>query len=122
MRRVDQVKLFRLREVVNDDLRAVRLERFFDELDVQRMDLIVVLRLLVREHEVQRDLIGLIDHGPVAANHLAHVKAEHAGDGLEVLFATRDEIGGGVGFVRMGPEDDNVTETGDNLWYIRFHT
>jgi hypothetical protein len=42
--------------------------------------LIVVLGFFIREHEVQADLIGLIDYGPMAGNHFANVELQDAGD------------------------------------------
>lgn len=108
-----------LLEVVDDDLGAVRLERLFDELDMEGMHLIVILGLLVGEHEVQRDLVGLINDRSMASDHLAHVIAQHPGDGLEILFAASQEVGDCVGFVRMGPKNDNVREHGYDGLIVR---
>ena len=44
-------------EIVDDHLLAHALEHAFDELNVERMNLIIVLGFLVRKHEVERNLI-----------------------------------------------------------------
>ena len=84
------------------------------------MHLVIVLRLFAGEDGVERDLVGLIHDRPRAADHFADVKMRQAGNGLEKFFAAGDDGVRCVGFRRVGPENDNVTETGDNLWYC-FH-
>jgi hypothetical protein len=39
-------------EIVNHDLLAIRFERFFNKLNVERVNLILVLRLFAREYQV----------------------------------------------------------------------
>ena len=63
-------------EVVNNDFFPKRLA-VIDELQVLGMDLIIVLRLLIREDEVEGDLIGLINYGAMAADHFPHVEVKH---------------------------------------------
>jgi hypothetical protein len=94
-------------EVVHDDLRP-EVTAVLDELHVLGMDLIVVLSLLVGEDEVEGDLIGLVDDGAVAADHLAHVELEHPRDVLEVLIAPGEEQVRSLRVGGIGPEDDDV--------------
>jgi hypothetical protein len=75
---------------------------------MQRMHLIIILRLLAGENRVERDLISPIHDRPRAANHFADVKMRQAGNGLEKFFGTSDDFIGGFGLGRIGPEYDNV--------------
>lgn len=72
------------------------------------MHLIIVLRLLVGEDEVQRDLIRLVHHRAVAADHFAHVEVQHAGDRREILLSAGNQLIGGLRVGGVGPENDNV--------------
>ena len=87
---------------------AVRLERFLDEFKVERVHLVIVLRLLGLELDVQRDLIALIHHAPVARNHFADVKILHPGNPRKVMLRARHEFFGGGRLFRKGPKDDDV--------------
>ncbi len=95
-------------EIVNDDFGAVRLEAFLHEFQVERMDLVIVLRLFGIELDVKRHLVGLIDNGAVTGRHSADVKRANARDGFEVLIGARDKVLRGLRLVRIGPENDNV--------------
>jgi hypothetical protein len=98
----------RLLEIVNGDLFADAFENLLNEINVQRMHLIIVLRLLGRENEIERDLIGLIHDGAMAANHFADVKLQHARNGLEILIGPGDQFFRRVGLRRIRPENDYV--------------
>ena len=104
-----------LLEVVNEDLFADALEDFFDEFHMQRMHLIIVLRLFARENEVERDLIRLVHDWAVAADHLADVELEHAGDGLEILVGAGDEFIRRAGLRRIRPKNDYVRKHAGGL-------
>ena len=82
----------------------------FDELQMFRMNLVLILGLLAGEDQVQGDLIRLIHHRTRAANHPAHVKLDDARDGPQVLLATGNEFIGGFGVGGVGPENDDVRE------------
>lgn len=99
---------FRLLEIVNEHFGADALEAFFNELHMQRVHLVIVLRLLGGEHEIECDLIGLIHHGAMAADHFADVEAQHTGDGFEILVCASDQFIRRIGLRRIRPEDDNV--------------
>src|ERR1041385_850282 len=47
-------------KIINHTAGAIRLESFFDEFQVQRMDLIIVLRLFVWKDKVESNLVALI--------------------------------------------------------------
>lgn len=72
------------------------------------MDLVGFLGLLVGEHEVEGDLVGLVHHGAMAGNHLADVEVEDSRDVPQILLGAGDEFIGGVGLGGIGPEDDDV--------------
>lgn len=97
-------------EIVNDDFDAVRLERFFDKLDVLRVDLVIGLLLFVFELKIECNLVTLIHHIPVAGDHPANMEAGYAGDRAQVFFCAGDQFIGGVGFIGICPEDDDVRE------------
>ena len=71
---------FPLLKIVNDDFFNEGFYAVRDELQVLRMDLIIVLRLLVGEDGVKRDLVSLVNDGPRAANHFTDVKMRQARD------------------------------------------
>jgi len=106
-------------EVVNDGLHAELLEYLFHEFDVAWVDLIGVLGGLVREDQVQGDLIGLIDDRAGGANHFAGVIMEKAGDVAKVFVTACQQGLGRGGIRRVGPEDDNVGEHGVRDHFIR---
>ena len=108
-------------EVVNDNFFHEGFYALGDEFEVLGMDLVIVLGLLAGENRVQRDLIGLVHDGALAADHLADVEMREAGDGLEEFMGAGDDGIGGLGFGGVGPENDDVTETGANICYIWFH-
>jgi hypothetical protein len=95
-------------KVVNDDFFYERLDAVLDELQMLRMGLVFVFCFFIGEPDVQRDLIRLFDHGPVARNHFSHVKREHAGNGFQIFIGAGHHLVGGVGPGRIGPENDNV--------------
>jgi hypothetical protein len=49
-------------QIVNDGAPAIWFERFLHELDVERVELIVILQSLVRELQIERHLIRLVDY------------------------------------------------------------
>ena len=72
------------------------------------MDLVVVLRLLVVELEVQRDLVALLDDRPFAFHHAPDVETVYAGDGAQIFLHACDQGVGGIGDFGFRPEDDDV--------------
>jgi hypothetical protein len=95
-------------KIVNHHLLADLLENIFDKLNVLRMYLVLILSLLAGENGVERDLIGLIHHRPMAADHLAHVKVDQAGNILQVLVRPGDKFIRRVWLCGIGPKDDDV--------------
>src|SRR5438128_1386 len=71
-------------KIVDDAFDAVWFESFLDKLQVQRMDLVFILRFLIRKDQVQSDLIALLHHRAMTGRHFADVKAEHPGNGLQI--------------------------------------
>lgn len=72
------------------------------------MDLILVLRLFIRENQIQRDLVGLVYDVAVAAYHFAHMKLDHPGNGLQELVAPGNETFRGLGIGWIRPKNYNV--------------
>ena len=70
--------------------------------------MIVVLGFLVREDQVEGDLVGLVDDWAMAGNHFADVIVEDARDGFKELIGTGNEFVGGFGVAWIGPENDDV--------------
>ena len=75
-----------------------------------RMDLVGVLSGFVGEHQVQGDLVGLVDDGAMAADHAADVVMECPWDAAKVLFCAGDQVIGGVGLRGIGPKNHDVRE------------
>jgi hypothetical protein len=73
-----------------------------------RMRLIFVFRVLVRENNVQRDLITLLHDGAIALHHFAGAKFNNARNVLEKLICRREQFIGRDKIVRVGPEDNDV--------------
>ena len=95
-------------KIIYHGLRADAFEYLLHEFNVQRMELVGVLRCFVAKNDVKGDLIGLIHHRPVAARHLAYVKVEHPGDWLEILVRAGNEFIRSFRIVRVGPKNNNV--------------
>ena len=101
-------KRFLVFKVVDHHAFAAGFEDFFNKVHVQRVFLVGVLGGFILKHEVQRDLVGLIDHIAVAGGHFAAVIMQHARAGLEVLLGAGQQFLGGIGHIGFGPENDNV--------------
>ena len=95
-------------EVVHDDLHAVRLEVFRDELLVQRMNLIGFLCCLALKLDTQRDLIALLHHGSMTWRHAAHVEIHNARHIAEVFVRASNEVIGGTWLAWIGPENNDM--------------
>ena len=97
-----------LLEIVNYNPLAGRLENLFHELKVQRMRLIIILRLLAREHNIEGNLIRLVHHRPVAGRHLADMKVNNTRDRRQIFLCAGDEFVGRLGMGRIGPKNHDV--------------
>ena len=95
-------------EIVDHHAFAAGFEDFFNKVHVQGVLLIGVLRGFVLKHEVQRHLVGLIDHIAVAGDHLPAVIMQYTRAGLEVLLCAGQQFIGGIGHIGFGPENDDV--------------
>ena len=101
-------KRFLVLEIVDHHAFAAGFEDFFNKVHVQGVLLIGVLRGFVLKHEVQRHLVGLIDHIAVAGDHLPAVIMQYTRAGLEVLLCASQQFLGGIGHIGFGPENDDV--------------
>ena len=97
-----------LLEVVNDGLLAAGLEDLFNKLQMERVNLVGLFRLLVGENEVQCDLVALVHDAALAGRHSADMKAQNALDRTKVAFRPGKQLLGGVRDFRAGPENDNM--------------
>ena len=95
-------------EIVDHHAFAAGFKDFFHKVHVQRVLLIGVLRGFVLKHEVQRHLVGLINHITVAGDHFPAVIMQYARAGLEVLLCAGQQFLGGIGYIGFGPENDDV--------------
>ena len=101
-------KRFLVLEIVDHHAFAAGFEDFFHKVHVQRVLLIGVLRGFVLKHEVQCNLVGLINHITVAGDHFSAVIMQYARAGLEVLLGAGQQFLGGIGHIGFGPENDDV--------------
>ena len=95
-------------EIVDHYAFAAGFEDFFNKVHVQGVLLIGVLRGFVLKHEVQCNLVGLINHITVAGDHFPAVIMQYARAGLEVLLGAGQQFLGGIGHIGFGPENDDV--------------
>jgi hypothetical protein len=95
-------------KIVNDAAGAVRLENLFDEFDVLRVCLVIVLRFFAVEGDIQRDLVALLDHRPLARHHSANVKMNDAWLDTEIFFRAGDECIGSFRVFGFRPKNDDV--------------
>ena len=101
-------KRFLVLEIVDHHSFAAGFEDFFHKVHVQGVLLIGVLRGFVLKHEVQRHLVGLINHITVAGDHFPAVIMQYTRAGLEVLLCAGQQFLGGIGHIGFGPENDDV--------------
>ena len=101
-------KRFLVFKVVDHHAFAAGFEDFFNKVHVQGVLLIGVLRGFVLKHEVQCNLVGLINHITVAGDHFPAVIMQYARAGLEVLLGAGQQFLGGIGHIGFGPENDDV--------------
>jgi hypothetical protein len=95
-------------EIVHDAAIADFLENFFDEFHVHGVDLVIVLRFFVVENQVQRHLIRLVNHRPMALDHAADVEVLHSLNRAQVLLGAGDQFIGRLRIIRIGPKNNNV--------------
>jgi hypothetical protein len=94
-------------EVVNDHLGAKPFASFH-KLQVLRMVLISILRLLGLKLNVQSDLVTLIDDTAMALRHPADVKTNNARNGRKVFLCVSDYLIRCVGVGGIGPKNYDV--------------
>jgi hypothetical protein len=99
-------------EIINHHAGAVGLENLLHKFQVPRVFLIDILRGLIVKHEVQRHLISLIHHIPMAARHGTAVIMPHAGDVLEIFLRTGQQFFRGTSHLGFGPKNYNVRKHG----------
>ena len=101
-------KGFLVLKIVDHHAFTTIFEHFLDELHVQGVLLIGVLRGFILEYEIQRHLIGLINNIPVALSHFTAVIVQDSRAGLEILFSPSEQFFSGFRDIRFGPKNDNV--------------
>jgi hypothetical protein len=94
-------------EVVNDHLGAKPFASFH-KLQVLRMVVISILRLLGLKLNVQSDLITLIDDTAMALRHPADVKTNNDRNGRKVFLCVSDNLIRCVGVGGIGPKNYDV--------------
>jgi hypothetical protein len=102
-------------EIVDHHSGAVGLENFFHKLQVARVFLVNILRGLVIKNQVQRHLIGLVHHIPMAAGHRAAVIVPQAGNVLEIFLGAGEQFFRGIGHIGFSPKNNNVRKHGRDL-------
>ena len=104
-----------LLKIVNDHFLADRFENFLDELQMQRVLLVVVLRFIAVEDNVERHLLGLVHHRPMAPGHLADMKMNNARERRQKFPGSGDQFVRGLRIGRVGPENHDVRKHGRSL-------
>ena len=99
-------------KIVNHDLLDVGFDVFRHELEMLRVDLIVVLGLFAGEGGVQGELITLIDYRAGAADHFTDMEFHDAGNVFEVFVGAGYDLIRRIGIRRVRPENDNMREHG----------
>ncbi len=97
-----------LLKIVNQNFFSADFKYLFHEFDVLRMHLVIVLRFFAGENQVQRHLVSLVHHRPMARRHSTDVKAEDARNRPQIFFRARDQFIRRIGFRGIRPENNNV--------------
>ena len=95
-------------KIVNDNFLHERLDEFFYELHVLRVRLVGLLGFFAGENKIQRHLIGLLHDRPLARRHFAGVQPRDARNRFQKPVGRIDQIIGGCGIFRVGPENNYV--------------
>ena len=101
-----------LLKIVYHDLFDVGFDVFRHELEMLRMDLVIVLRFFAREGGVQGDLVSLIHHRARTAGHFPDMEFHDARNVFEVFVGAGDDLIRRIGISRVRPENDNMREHG----------
>ena len=105
-------------EVVNDHFGAKPFASFH-KLQVLRMVVISILRLLGLKLNIQSDLITLIDDTAMALRHPADVKTNNARNGRKVFLCVSDNLIRCVGVGGIGPKNYDVRKHSSFYGYFR---
>ena len=102
-------------EIVHHNAGAVGLEHFLHKFQMPRVFLVNILRGFVIKNQIQRYLVGLIHHIPMAARHCAAVIVPQAGDVLEIFLRAGEQFFRGIGHLGLGPKNNNVRKHNRDL-------
>src|SRR5437899_10256902 len=72
------------------------------------MNLVIVLRFLVRENHIERNLVALIDHWTMARDHFPDMEMQNPRNTFEILVCTGNQVIRSFRIARVNPENDNV--------------
>ena len=95
-------------EIVHYHASTVGLEDFLHKFQMPRVFLINILRGLVIKNQVQRHLVRLINHVPMATRHCATVIVHQAGDVLEIFLRAGEQFFRSIGHLGLSPKNNNV--------------
>jgi len=95
-------------KIVNDDFFADWFEDFFNKFNVHRVRLVIVLGFLAFKDDIECNLVGLVDHGPMARRHPADVKMQDSREGFEMTIGPVDEFVGSLWVGWISPKDHNM--------------
>ena len=73
-----------------------------------RVGLVGVLGFLVRENQIECDLISLVHNRAVTGRHSADVEMKYTGNRLKVLIGAGDQLVGCGWYGGFSPKDNNV--------------
>lgn len=99
---------FLLSEIVNNAARANFFENLLHKLNMERVHLVVILRFLISEDQIQPNLIRLIDNGSMTLNHPSNVNMLNARNWAQILFGSSNQFIRRLRIVRVGPKNHNV--------------
>jgi hypothetical protein len=102
-------------EIVHHHASTVGLEHFLHKFQMPRVFLINILRSFVIKNQIQRYLVGLIDHIPMATCHCAAVIVHQAGDVLEIFLCSGEQFFRGIGHLGLSPKNNNVRKHRRNV-------
>jgi len=77
---------------------------------MERVRLVVVLRLLVRKNNGESNLISLVHNRTKACSHFARVEMQNAGNGPQIFLYAGQQLVGSFRVRGISPEYDNMRE------------
>ena len=99
---------FSLSEIVNNAAGANFFENLLHKLNMKGVHLVIILRFLVSEDQIQPDLIRLIHNGSMTLHHPSNVDMLNARNRAQILFGSSNQFVRRLRIVRVGPKNHNV--------------